>query len=98
MSTADKVIKARQKKDLITAADTGDRLETLIALRDLLAARLQNSKNDRDIAAISRRLMQCVAEIAELEEQHDAKSETAEQLDYWRGLYAGISDRKTGGG
>lgn len=54
-------------QDLITAAKSGDRLETLIALRDLLAERLQNTTSGRDVASMSRRLMQAVAEIETLE-------------------------------
>lgn len=54
-------------QDLITAARSGDRLETLIALRDLLAERLQNTESSRDISSMSRRLMQCISEIETLE-------------------------------
>lgn len=53
--------------DLIEAAKSGDRLTTLIALRDLLAERLQNTNSSRDVSSISRRLMQCVCEIEALE-------------------------------
>ena len=54
-------------QDLIEAAQTGDRLETLIALRNLLAEKLQNTDSGRDVASMSRRLMQCVSEIETLE-------------------------------
>lgn len=54
---------------LIDAAESGDRLQTLIALRDLLAERLQHTESSRDIASMSRRLMQCVAEIEAIEKQ-----------------------------
>lgn len=95
MRNTEKIIKPGSKKDLVTATATGDRLESLIALRDLLAARLQTSKSDRDIAAISRRLMQCLAEIEELKNTKEAP----EQLDYLRrALFTGQTDRKTGGG
>ena len=63
-----------KKKDLVDATATGDRLETLIALRDLLARRLQESGSDRDIASMSRRLMQCISEIETLEKVKDIKS------------------------
>lgn len=53
--------------DLIAATKTGDRLTTLIALRDLLADKLQNTTSSRDISSMSRRLMQCVSEIETLE-------------------------------
>ena len=94
MGTTGQKVKAMPKQDLITAAGSGDRLTTLIALRDLLADRLQNSKSDRDIAAISRRLMQCVAEIEDLEKQRGEKSNN--QLDFLRAQFAGRSGRKTG--
>lgn len=64
MSTAKK---PKPPADLIEAAKSGDRLETLIALRDLLAERLQNTESGRDVASMSRRLMQAVAEIEALE-------------------------------
>lgn len=52
--------------DLITATKTGDRLKTLLALRDLLAERLQTTNSSRDIASMSRRLMQVIAEIEDI--------------------------------
>lgn len=61
-------------QDLITAAKSGDRLATLIALRDLLAERLQHTESSRDISSMSRRLMQCISEIETLEKlQRDAE-------------------------
>lgn len=63
----------RRKKDIVAAARSGDRLETLIALRDLLAERLNTSQSDRDIASMSRRLMQCCTEIEALQKERDAK-------------------------
>ena len=62
----------KKKKDLVTATATGDRLETLIALRDLLAERLQTTQSSRDISSMSRRLMQCVAEIEDLQRNRKA--------------------------
>lgn len=56
-----------EETNLIEAAKSGDRLETLIALRDLLAERLQTATSDRDISSMSRRLMQCVNEIDTLQ-------------------------------
>ena len=61
--------------DLISAAKSGDRLETLIALRDMLAERLQNTTSSRDIAAMSRRLMQCITEIETLEKNREYAKE-----------------------
>lgn len=59
-------------KNLVEATQSGDRLETLIALRDLLAARLQKANSDRDISSMSRRLMQAVCEIEMLQKERDA--------------------------
>lgn len=61
--------------DLIEAAKSGDRLETLIALRDLLAERLQHTESSRDISSMSRRLMQCVSEIETLQKYKQAEEE-----------------------
>ncbi len=70
--------------DLITAAKSGDRLETLKALRDLLAEQLQNSGSGRDVASMSRRLMQTVAEIETLEQVKKAKEENPFNLTEFR--------------
>ena len=70
--------------DLITAAKSGDRLETLIALRDLLAERLQNTGSSRDISSISRRLMQCISEIETLEKQRNYVKEHPLSLSEFR--------------
>lgn len=69
----EKAAKEEPKKDLITATASGDRLEALIALRDFLARRLQHAQSSRDVAAISRRLMQCLEEIEKLEKAKKAK-------------------------
>ena len=74
---------AVKRKDLVTAAATGDRLDTLIALRDLLAERLQKANSDRDIAAMSRRLMQTTEEIDRLKRQR-AFEEDKLDLDTFR--------------
>ena len=52
--------------NIVDAAKTGDRLKTLIALRDLLAERLNDSNSNRDVASMSKRMMQCLAEIEEI--------------------------------
>ena len=66
--------------DLIDAARSGNRLETLIALRDFLAERLQNTDSGRDIASMSRRLMQCMNEIETLEQIRDDQREREDAL------------------
>lgn len=72
------------EQDLIEAAKSGDRLRTLIALRDLLAERLQNTQSSRDISSISRRLMQCVSEIEILEREKRAAEEHPVKLSEFR--------------
>lgn len=47
-------------------ASTGDRLKTLESLRDLLAERIDSTDSGRDIAALSLRLTDVLAQIAEL--------------------------------
>lgn len=71
-------------QDLITAARSGDRLETLIALRDLLAERLQNTESSRDISSMSRRLMQCISEIETLETLKREEEENPFKLSEFR--------------
>ena len=49
--------------DLITAAKSGDRRETLVAMRDLLAETIQSCDNGRDMASNTKRLMDVMSEI-----------------------------------
>lgn len=51
---------------LYDAAAGEDRLSVLTELRNLLAARLEECNSDRDIAALSRQLVQVTAEIDEI--------------------------------
>lgn len=48
------------------SAASGDRLETLKALRDTLAGRIDGCESGRDLAALSRQMTLVLAEIAEL--------------------------------
>lgn len=57
-------MKENRMKDAVAS---GDRLEALYTLRDLLAERLDATKSGRDTASISLRLMDCLREIDELE-------------------------------
>lgn len=74
----------RPPADLIEAAQSGDRLLTLIALRDLLAERLQTTTSSRDIASMSRRLMQAIAEIEIIERNKKAAEEYGFNLQEFR--------------
>ena len=45
------------------AAKSGDRRRTLEALRDKLAASIQDCESGRDVAALSKRLMEVMGEL-----------------------------------
>ena len=49
--------------DLITAAQSGDRRATLEALRDKLATTIAECESGRDVAALSKRLMEVMGEL-----------------------------------
>ena len=49
--------------NLIEAARSGDRRRTLEALRDKLAASIQDCESGRDVAALSKRLMEVMGEL-----------------------------------
>lgn len=49
--------------DLVRAAQSGDRRETLEALRDKIAASIQDCESGRDVAALSKRLMEVMSEL-----------------------------------
>lgn len=66
--------------NLTEAAASGDRLQTLKELRGLLAERLEQSNSDRDIASMSKRLMD-VTETIEALEQKKADAEQISSLD-----------------
>lgn len=52
--------------DLVKAAKSGNRRETLEALRDKLADSIQNCESGRDVAALSKRLMEVMGELESL--------------------------------
>lgn len=49
--------------DLITAAASGDRRATLVALRDAIARTIQSCESGRDMASLSKRLMEVMDEL-----------------------------------
>ena len=49
--------------DLVSAAKSGSKRETLEALRDKLANSIQSCESGRDVAALSKRLMEVMNEI-----------------------------------
>lgn len=53
--------------NLIDAAKSGDKYETLIALRDVLAKTIQECESGRDMASNTKRLMEVMTEIEAIE-------------------------------
>ena len=49
--------------DLVIAAKSGDRRETLEALRDKIASSIQDCESGLDVAALSKRLMEVMGEL-----------------------------------
>ena len=73
--------------DLISAAKSGDKRATLIALRDKLAETIQNCESGRDMASNSKRLMEVMAELetmpdptAKKESKHDRLKRKSENM------------------
>lgn len=62
---------------LAAAVADGDRLKSLRALRDRLAADLDVCESMRDVAALSQRLMDVLAQIAAVEAEKPEKQGTA---------------------
>lgn len=52
--------------DLVSAAKSGSKRDTLEALRDKIAASIQDCESGRDVAALSKRLMEVMDEIDSL--------------------------------
>ena len=61
--------------NLVEAAKSGDKRETLIALRDKLAQTIQDCDSGRDMASNSKRLMEVMAELEAMPDP-DAKKES----------------------
>lgn len=57
--------------DLVNAARSGDKRETLEALRDKIASSIQDCESGRDVAALSKRLMEVMNEIDALPKPKD---------------------------
>lgn len=62
--------------NLVEAAKSGNKKETLIALRDVLAATIQNCDSGRDMASNSKRLMEVMAEIDAIEKEEENQRKT----------------------
>lgn len=68
--------------DLVSAARSGNRRETLEALRDKIASSIQDCESGRDVAALSKRLMEVMGELDALPKPSDA-----DELEELQALY-----------
>lgn len=66
--------------NLIEAARSGNKRETLIALRDILAATIQNCESGRDMASNTKRLMEVMAELETLPDPKEKKISKHDRL------------------
>ena len=66
--------------NLVDAAKSGNKRETLIALRDILAATIQNCESGRDMASNTKRLMEVMAEIEALPDPEAKKESKHDRL------------------
>lgn len=66
--------------NLIDAAKSGDKRETLIALRDILASTIQNCESGRDMASNTKRLMEVMAELEALPDPAQKKVSKHDRL------------------
>ena len=66
--------------NLIDAASSGDKRETLIALRDILAKTIQNCESGRDMASNSKRLMEVMTELENLPDPEKKKVSKHDRL------------------
>ena len=65
--------------NLVDAAKSGNKKQTLIALRDILAQTIQTCDSGRDMASNSKRLMEVIAEIEAIEEDEKKLEKLVEQ-------------------
>ena len=66
--------------NLIDAAKSGDKRQTLMALRDILAATIQNCESGRDMASNTKRLMEVMAELETLPDPEQKKESKHDRL------------------
>lgn len=64
--------------NLVDAAKSGNRYETLIALRDILAKTIQECDSGRDMASNTKRLMEVMNEIETIEAEQEAERKRKE--------------------
>ena len=66
--------------NLIDAAKSGDKRETLIALRDILAKTIQECESGRDMASNTKRLMEVMAELEQMPDPEAKKESKHDRL------------------
>lgn len=66
--------------NLVEAAKSGSKRDTLIALRDKLAETIDNCESGRDMAANSKRLMEVMAELESLPDPSEIKISKHDRL------------------
>ena len=66
--------------NLVEAAKSGNKRETLIALRDILASTIQNCESGRDMASNTKRLMEVMAELESLPNPEEKKTSKHDRL------------------
>ena len=66
--------------NLVEAAKSGNKRDTLIALRDKLAETIDNCESGRDMAANSKRLMEVMAELENLPDPSEIKISKHDRL------------------
>lgn len=66
--------------NLVEAAKSGNKRDTLIALRDKLAETIDNCESGRDMAANSKRLMEVMAELESLPDPKEIKISKHDRL------------------
>lgn len=64
--------------NLVDAAKSGDKRETLIALRDILANTIQECDSGRDMASNTKRLMEVISEIELIDKEIEEKKRLEE--------------------
>lgn len=65
--------------NLIEAAQSGDKRETLVAMRDILAKTIQTCDSGRDMASNTKRLMEVINEIELIDKETAEKEKVKEQ-------------------
>lgn len=65
--------------NLVEAAKSGNKKETLLALRDILAKTIQDCDSGRDMASNSKRLIEVINELENIEKEEEAERRKASE-------------------